>query len=228
MDGTEIAKGEALFWELAVPLLEQAGVSRSTMMGYPCLRLGGAFFATCDKQGQLVVKLDEPTVDRLLERGQGLPFAPNGRRFREWVAIPYSVSPSADLQVTVTKTPNAAGSTSTLYVWAINVKNKGFMGSAAPISSGITFPVGSLATIANSSVTTPPGVTAATATDLGTRQFVCNISAGTLLPGQTATCRALVTFNAGSWTPTTNALTSTYFDYNSANNQPAIPVVVIS
>ena len=140
----------------------------------------------------------------------------------------FTVSPSADLEITVTKTPNAAGNTGTLYVWAISVKNKGFMGSIAPISTGITFPVGALASITSSSVTTPPGVTAATFTSLGSNLFACNISAGTLLPGQTATCRALTTFNVGSWTPTVNGLSTTYHDYNSANNQPAIPAVVIT
>jgi hypothetical protein len=78
------------FWELAQPLLDQAGVTRSTMMGFPCLRLLGDFFATYDRRtGDLVVKLDEDQVNRLLEAGWGKPFAPNGRQFREWVAIPY-------------------------------------------------------------------------------------------------------------------------------------------
>jgi hypothetical protein len=59
MDGTA-SRGEARFWKLAAPLLERAGVSRSTMMGFPCLRLAGDFFATCDhRTGHLVVKLNE-------------------------------------------------------------------------------------------------------------------------------------------------------------------------
>jgi hypothetical protein len=82
--------GETKFWDLAEPLLHQPGVTRSTMMGYPCLRLHGDFFATCDRRtGDLVVKLDEAAVTQLLNRGQAEPFAPNGRRFREWAAIPY-------------------------------------------------------------------------------------------------------------------------------------------
>jgi hypothetical protein len=82
--------GEARFWELATPLLEQAGVTRSTMMGFPCLRLDGDFFATCDRRsGDLVVKLDERQVRSLIDAGRAEPFAPNGRRFREWAAIPY-------------------------------------------------------------------------------------------------------------------------------------------
>jgi hypothetical protein len=82
--------GELRFWQLARPLLEQAGVTRSTMMGFPCLRLHGEFFATCDRRsGDLVVKLDEEQVSRLIDAGRAEPFAPNGRRFREWAAIPY-------------------------------------------------------------------------------------------------------------------------------------------
>lgn len=60
--------GEARFWALAEPLLEQAGVTRSTMMGFPCLRLDGDFFASCDhRTGELVVKLDEQRVSALDE-----------------------------------------------------------------------------------------------------------------------------------------------------------------
>ena len=82
--------GEDRFWELAEPLLSSPGVSRSTMMGFPCLRLHGEFFATCDRRtGDLVVKLDEQQVTRLVDDGRAEPFAPNGRRFRAWAAIPF-------------------------------------------------------------------------------------------------------------------------------------------
>lgn len=88
---TDITPGETRFWELAQPLVDQAGVTRSTMMGFPCLRLHGDFFATCDRRtGDLVVKLDEHAVTALLDKGRAEPFAPNGRRFREWAAIPYT------------------------------------------------------------------------------------------------------------------------------------------
>jgi hypothetical protein len=74
---------------LARPLLERAGVTRSTMMGFPCLRLDGDFFASCDPQsGELVVKLNEMRASALIEAGKAEPFAPNGRRFREWARIP--------------------------------------------------------------------------------------------------------------------------------------------
>jgi hypothetical protein len=81
--------GDERFWEVAAPLLDQAGVTRSTMMGYPCLRLRGDFFACLDRRsGALVVKLDESQVTRLVETGKAEEFAPNGRRFREWASIP--------------------------------------------------------------------------------------------------------------------------------------------
>jgi hypothetical protein len=38
-------KGQELFWQLAEDLLREAGVTRGTMMGYPCLRSYRAFFA---------------------------------------------------------------------------------------------------------------------------------------------------------------------------------------
>jgi hypothetical protein len=52
------------------------------MMGLPCLRREGAFFAAWDRgTGALLVKLAPTRVDELLAAG---PFAPAGRRFRQW------------------------------------------------------------------------------------------------------------------------------------------------
>jgi hypothetical protein len=83
--------GEARFWDLAEPLLAQPGVTRSTMMGFPCLRVNGQFFASVDRaEGNLVVKLPEERVDALVDEGRALAFAPAGRRFREWAAVPPS------------------------------------------------------------------------------------------------------------------------------------------
>src|SRR5262249_6472772 len=83
------------FWRLAAPLLELAGVSRSTMMGYPCLRLDGDFFACRDRRtGHLVVKLNESRVTELVDTSRAEPFAPNGRPFREWASIPDRLSRS--------------------------------------------------------------------------------------------------------------------------------------
>ena len=81
--------GEARFWDLAEPLLGRPGVSRSTMMGFPCLRWNGAFFASCDRRtGDLLVKLAETRVDELVAAERAQPFAPAGRRFRQWASIP--------------------------------------------------------------------------------------------------------------------------------------------
>ena len=90
MGEREVMRGEERFWALAEPLLERAGVTRSTMMGFPCLRLNGDFFASCDhRTGDLVVKLDEQQVSGLIDAGKADVFAPSGRPFREWASIPY-------------------------------------------------------------------------------------------------------------------------------------------
>jgi hypothetical protein len=93
MTDDKVTPGEARFWDLAEPLLAQPGIERSTMMGLPCLRVHGAFFASCDRRtGDLLVKLPEARVDTLVAGGRAREFAPAGRRFREWAAIPHSRS----------------------------------------------------------------------------------------------------------------------------------------
>ena len=83
------ARGE-LFWDLAEEhLYTDPAVTRSTMMGYPCLRASGKFFASLERSANhLIVKLPRDRVDALIAARVGLPFAPNGRVFREWVAVP--------------------------------------------------------------------------------------------------------------------------------------------
>lgn len=88
-------QGEERFWELAEPFLVRPAVTRSTMMGFPCLRVRGQFFASTDRaNGNLLVKLPEDRVDALVAAGRAEAFAPAGRRFREWAAIPYARSRS--------------------------------------------------------------------------------------------------------------------------------------
>jgi hypothetical protein len=78
----------ALFWELAEPLLVSGGAEQSTMMGFPCLRIEGKFFASLEKNtNNLIVKLPAQRVSELIDNGQAQPFAPNGRVFREWALI---------------------------------------------------------------------------------------------------------------------------------------------
>jgi len=75
------------FWDIAEPHLA-SGAERSTMMGHPCLRVDGEFFASLEpKSGNMIVKLPANRVDELVGAEIGLDFAPNGRRFREWCAI---------------------------------------------------------------------------------------------------------------------------------------------
>jgi hypothetical protein len=81
--------GRETFDRLAEPLLDQTGITGSTMMGLPCLRVNGAFFASYDvRTGNLLLKLPATTVQRLIDSDEARPFAPAGRTFREWAAIP--------------------------------------------------------------------------------------------------------------------------------------------
>lgn len=89
IEKSEPGDGENVFWTLVRQLLEREDVSRSTMMGLPCLRVNGAFFASCDrKSDDLLVKLPATRVAELIAAGQAEPFAPAGRQFREWAAVP--------------------------------------------------------------------------------------------------------------------------------------------
>ena len=85
----DTAAKEHLFWTLAELLLKDRAVTRSTMMGFPCLRQNDKFFASLERgSNNLIVKLPHDRVAQLIEDGQGVAFAPSGRVFREWVAIP--------------------------------------------------------------------------------------------------------------------------------------------
>jgi hypothetical protein len=76
------------FWEVSAAALAHSDVAAGTMMGFPCLRLSGAFFASCDRRsGDLIVKLPRHRVEQLIRAGSGKPFAPAGRTFREWVVV---------------------------------------------------------------------------------------------------------------------------------------------
>jgi hypothetical protein len=84
-----------LYDELTDDLLYDPAIGRATMMGYPCVRLAGRFLASYDDRTHcLVVKLPRDRVRELIEDGDGDPFAPAGKVFREWVSIP---SPDPDL-----------------------------------------------------------------------------------------------------------------------------------
>ena len=77
-----------LFWSLADPMLASGEVEKGTMMGFPCLRISGKFFATLERStDDLIVKLPKDRVTELIDGGEALPFAPNGRTFKEWALI---------------------------------------------------------------------------------------------------------------------------------------------
>lgn len=79
----------ALYDELTDDLLYDPAIGRATMMGYPCVRLAGRFLASYDdKTRRLVVKLPRSRVAELVHDGVGEPFAPAGKVFSEWAAIP--------------------------------------------------------------------------------------------------------------------------------------------
>ena len=78
-----------LYEDLTDDLLYDPAVGRSTMMGHPCVRRAGRFFASFDPRADcLVVKLPAERVEALIDGSRGEPFAPNGKVFREWVSVP--------------------------------------------------------------------------------------------------------------------------------------------
>jgi hypothetical protein len=79
------------FWEVAEPFLADGRLVEGTMMGQQCLRsaAGDSFVATVERgTGALVVKLPRARVEELIAAGQGAAFAPAGKVFKEWVAVP--------------------------------------------------------------------------------------------------------------------------------------------
>ena len=75
---------EQLYDRLAAELCADPAVAPGTMMGFPCLRVDGEFFASLERStGNLIVKLPAGAVTELIEAGTAEPFAPAGRVFRE-------------------------------------------------------------------------------------------------------------------------------------------------
>ncbi len=81
---------EELFWALAAELQSaDPRICESTIMNGRCLRVGKEFLALVDYKGSgLVVKLPTARVQQLITEGIGRPFAPAGRIFKEWLAVP--------------------------------------------------------------------------------------------------------------------------------------------
>ena len=83
-----LSERDGLYRDLCVELVDGLDITEGTMMGFPCLRVKGAFFASQDRRSkELIVKLDQARVADLVNTGIGKPFAPNGRVFRKWVTI---------------------------------------------------------------------------------------------------------------------------------------------
>jgi len=81
---------EELFWDLAAKLQRaDRRVVESRIMRGRCLRVGKEFLALVDYKGSgLVVKLPEKRVIELIRTGVGRAFAPAGKVFKEWAAVP--------------------------------------------------------------------------------------------------------------------------------------------
>lgn len=76
------------FWDAAAPLLAEGLIDEGTIMGGPCVRAGGEFVGMPHHKGPgIVVKVSRERVDELVASGEGKPFAPAGKVFREWVLI---------------------------------------------------------------------------------------------------------------------------------------------
>lgn len=86
----ELTTGSTLFWELIDELqIEDERVHEGRIMSSRCARVNGEFLAMCARDDWgLVVKLPRERVDALVASGEGRPFSPNGRVFREWVSVP--------------------------------------------------------------------------------------------------------------------------------------------
>lgn len=80
---------DELFWDIAGELIADGSVEEGELMRSRCIRASGEFVAMAEyRSGDLVVKLPRERVDQLIADGDGLPFAPAKRVFREWVRVP--------------------------------------------------------------------------------------------------------------------------------------------
>jgi len=76
------------FWDCAAPLLADGKLDEGTIMGGPCVRSAGEFVGMPHHKGDgIVVKLPRERVAALIESGEGAPFAPAGKVFKEWVLV---------------------------------------------------------------------------------------------------------------------------------------------
>ena len=85
-----VSDARKLYDSLTDDLLYDPAVGRSTMMGYPCMRRGGHFFASFDTGSRHWSSSCRGRVSpaELVADGTGEPFAPNGRGVPRWVTAP--------------------------------------------------------------------------------------------------------------------------------------------
>lgn len=80
---------DALFWDLAEPIMASGRAEEGELMRSRCLRVNGDFLAMPEyRTGDLVVKLPAARVAELIEQDLGLAFAPAKKVFKEWVQVP--------------------------------------------------------------------------------------------------------------------------------------------
>ena len=80
-----MASTEHPFWACVAPFLAAGDLDQGTLMGGRCVRAKGDFVAIPWGDDRMVVKLPRDRVAALIEAGEGRPFSPNGRVFREWL-----------------------------------------------------------------------------------------------------------------------------------------------
>ncbi len=79
-----------VFWELIEELqVADPRVVEGTIMNGRCARVGTEFLAlVAYKDSGLVVKLPRERVAELVVSGQGQPFGPGKKVFKEWLSVP--------------------------------------------------------------------------------------------------------------------------------------------
>jgi hypothetical protein len=80
--------GAVLLQDIGNGFAADGDLDWGTLFGFTCLRRKGEFVSANEHlTGSLVVKLPKMRVLELIEAGTGEEFRPNGRVFREWVAV---------------------------------------------------------------------------------------------------------------------------------------------
>ena len=76
------------FWDEVAPLQAAGRLEEGTMFGFRCVRAGTTFVAMPGHESDgMVVKLPVERVTELVDSGLGVPVAPAGRTFKEWVEV---------------------------------------------------------------------------------------------------------------------------------------------